>query len=133
MAIVRRTVLVAALGLAGCATTPEAPPPPSVTAQREDCGKGPAPDAASVKALGKRAAGCYNRVLKRYPNARGKLLVRFTVGTCGEIQDVEAVSDRTNDREIAKCVLAEISAWRPPFRPAEPVTIEYPMVFAPGE
>ncbi len=73
---------------------------------------------------------CYERALRRNPEAHGRLVLRFTVGSCGEISEVAAVERNGDSGDVAPCLAAEVRTWRTPFRPAEPVEIEYPFAFS---
>jgi hypothetical protein len=75
---------------------------------------------------------CYERTLKRNPDARGRLLVRFTVDRCGMVSDAALGVERGDVRDTAACVGAVVRRWRTPFRPSGPVEIEYPISLAPG-
>jgi hypothetical protein len=73
---------------------------------------------------------CYESQLKRNPTLRGKIRVRFSVLETGAIADAVAVENGLGSPEVASCILATLRTWRTPFRPAGPVTVEYPFVFA---
>ena len=83
---------------------------------------------AFVRGRTKAIRECYDRALKRDATLRGRVVVRFTIGTCGEISDLELAGRRTAP-DLAGCVTRAVKSWRTPFRPSEPVAIEYPFNF----
>ncbi|MFQ5650756.1 MAG: TonB family protein [bacterium] len=54
---------------------------------------------------------CYERELKRNPNLRGKITVRFTITSGGRVKNVELVSSTINNRSVERCVLNRIRRW----------------------
>jgi len=54
---------------------------------------------------------CYQRELKQYPDLKGKLVVRFTIGTDGKIKDVKVISSTLNSPSIERCVISRIKRW----------------------
>lgn len=119
-------------GVAGpaLAAAPPAPPAPLCG----DPGEGPEPDMSRLRAFVRKRAGtvrdCYQRELKRDSNAGGKATVQFTIGTCGEVSGVAVVARSGRVDGAAACVTRAMRGWRTPFRPAEPVTVEYPFSFS---
>ncbi|HET9594244.1 MAG TPA: AgmX/PglI C-terminal domain-containing protein [Anaeromyxobacteraceae bacterium] len=73
---------------------------------------------------------CYESQLKRNPGLRGKIRIRFTILETGALADVVAADNGVGSSEVAACIIATMSAWRTPFRPGAPVTVEYPFVFS---
>ena len=136
--------LVAALGCRSLApASPDAPvtaaPAAPVGGTAAGCanpGAGPEPDAkqvaAFVRARQATFRACYERHLKVNPNIQGRFVLRFAIGRCGEVDEVESVERYGDIAEVAACSAAEARGWSTPFRPAEPVTIEWPFVFAPA-
>ncbi|HUL59245.1 MAG TPA: AgmX/PglI C-terminal domain-containing protein [Anaeromyxobacteraceae bacterium] len=139
----RLALLAAAAGASGChghapaasAATP-APDGPAAAGGCAHPGVGPEPDAKQVAAFVRGRQGtfkaCYERHLKVNPNIQGRFTLRFAISRCGEVEEVEAVDRRGDIAEVAACSAAEARGWQTPFRPAEPVTIEWPFVFAPA-
>jgi TonB family protein len=114
-------------------------PGPATAAPAPLCdrpGAGPEPDGAVLRAfVGRRTRAireCYERALKRDASLRGKVVVRFTIGTCGEVSDLELTGRRRPAPDLAACVTRAVKAWRMPFRPSEPVAVEYPFNFTAG-
>jgi TonB family protein len=99
-------------------------------------GAGPEPDAGGLRALVRKRSGplrdCYQRALKRDPSAGGKATLRFTIGVCGQLSDVAVASRSGRVDEAAACAVRSMRGWSTPFRPSEPVTVEYPVAFSPS-
>lgn len=99
-----------------------------------DAGTGPEPDAGGLRAFVKKRAtqlrDCYQRALKRDAAVGGKATFRFTIGTCGELSAVQIAGKRGKVDDAAACVAGAMRGWHTPFRPAEPVTVEYPISFS---
>jgi len=54
---------------------------------------------------------CYQRELKRDPNLKGKLVVRFTIAPSGRVTDVNVVSSTLNNQRVERCVVSRIQRW----------------------
>lgn len=54
---------------------------------------------------------CYERELKRDPNLRGKMTVRFTIDAAGRVIDVKLVSSTLKSRSVERCVMNRIRRW----------------------
>ena len=54
---------------------------------------------------------CYQRELKRNPNLKGKLVVRFTISPQGTVKKVEVISSTLNNRKVERCVSNRIRRW----------------------
>jgi len=54
---------------------------------------------------------CYQRALRRNPNLKGKLVVRFTITPAGTVKNVEVVTTTLNDQSLIDCVLSRIRRW----------------------
>lgn len=125
----------AAAATTAAATAPRAAAPaaPSARGACRDAGVGPEPDGAALKAFVTRRTtairDCYEHALKRDHSLGGRFVVRFTVGTCGEVSELAVVKGRAPG-ELASCISTALRSWKLPFRPAEPVEVEYPFSFA---
>ncbi len=75
---------------------------------------------------------CYENALKRNPNLRGKVVIRFTILETGGVADVSASQSSLSSPEVASCIMNTMRGWRTPFRPGGPVTVEYPFLFTPS-
>jgi len=74
---------------------------------------------------------CYENALKRNPNLKGKLTIRFTILETGGIADITTALNSIGSPEVASCIINTMRTWRTQFRPSGPVTVEYPFVFSP--
>ncbi len=54
---------------------------------------------------------CYERELKRNPNLKGKVVVRFIVTPKGNVSEVTVVSSTLNNEEVQQCIVTRISRW----------------------
>lgn len=78
-----------------------------------------------------RLQACYQSGLVERPALRGRLVLRFDVLPDGEIAATRVAEDEVGDPGVARCVVGALAAWRTPFRPPEPTSVEYPFVFGP--
>jgi TonB family protein len=71
---------------------------------------------------------CYERALKLNSNVKGKVVIRFTIGTAGRITSVQASQNTTGDPGIADCIIEKVQGWR--FDPPSggSVTFSYPFL-----
>lgn len=76
--------------------------------------------------------GCYEAQLKRNPALHGKLVLRFTIGTRGQIVEVGIDSDTLGSDELSSCITRLVKAWRMPFSPEADTTVTFPFLFHPG-
>jgi hypothetical protein len=74
---------------------------------------------------------CYENALKRNPNLKGKITIRFTILGTGGLQDITAAVNSMGAPDVASCIIGTMKGWRTQFRPTGPVTVEYPFVFSP--
>jgi len=86
---------------------------------------------AFVKARFGLIKACYENALKRNPNLKGKVTIRFTILETGGLADIEAAVNTIGSADVATCIMATMRSWRTPFKPSGPVTVEYPFVFTP--
>ena len=73
--------------------------------------------------------GVYTDAIRRNPDLRGKLIVRFRIDPSGKIQRVEPAEERFQDAAFVNAVLDRIRRWT--FEPTGGRTVEvlYPFVF----
>jgi TonB family protein len=62
---------------------------------------------------------CYQRELKRSPNLRGKIVVRFTIDPKGTVKAVKILSSTIDSEHVERCVLSRIRRWDD-FGPIDP-------------
>ena len=62
---------------------------------------------------------CYERQLKRQPNLKGKVVVRFTITPQGTVKSVEVVSSNLGNRKVEQCMISRIRRWTD-FGPIDP-------------
>ncbi len=74
---------------------------------------------------------CYENGLKRNPNLKGKISIRFTILETGGLSDISSAVNSLGSPEVASCIINTMRSWRTQFRPSGPVTVEYPFVFQP--
>lgn len=75
---------------------------------------------------------CYENALKRNPNLKGKVVIRFTILETGGVADVSASQNTLGSAEVANCIINTIRSWRTQFKPSGPVTVEYPFLLNPA-
>jgi len=54
---------------------------------------------------------CYQREIKRNPNLRGKLVVRFVITPQGTIESVAVIASTLNNPTIESCIVERIKRW----------------------
>jgi outer membrane biosynthesis protein TonB len=74
---------------------------------------------------------CYENALKRNPNLKGKIAIRFTILETGGLADLESITNTMGAADVSNCIMATMRSWRTQFKPSGPVTVEYPFVFSP--
>ena len=103
-------------------------PPPIV----EKGGLPPELVARFVKAHLRAISSCYERELKRDRSLHGRLEIRFTVGTRGQVTEAEAGDDELHSDNVTECVLRQVRHWVLPAHPPDEVEVSYPFVFTPA-
>ena len=71
---------------------------------------------------------CYYDVVRRNPNAAGRLVLQLTIGTNGRAS-VKVVKDTIGDPAVARCVTGKIKSWRFPKPEKKSVRLKVPFVF----
>ncbi len=74
---------------------------------------------------------CYETALAGNPAVRGRLTLRFTIAETGALTGVAATRSTFSRRDVPSCIEDVVRGWKSPFRPAEPVEVEYPFSFSP--
>jgi TonB family protein len=143
---VKRTLAAAAaLLLAACAKDPApAPPAPAAPATsatpaarapapRRDLAPAPELTLASFRAFTKKrnpeVRRCYEAALANEPSLRGKVTLAFAILPGGGVSEVRVVKSSFRAHAVPSCVAAVVRSWKTPFRPEEPVDVEYPLDF----
>ena len=93
-------------------------------------------DKGAVKKVFSRRSGaikhCYEKALKSNPNVKGKVTIRFQIGTAGRITRSKCTSNTTGSAAICKCILGKVKSWRFPSPEGGPVTFSYPFILSQG-
>lgn len=85
-----------------------------------------------VKARIKSLQSCYEKELKRNPNLKGKLVVRFTIRPNGRIGSIDIEENTLGNDAVGACIRSYIRTWAFPFKPDGEVPVVYPFVFSPA-
>ena len=85
--------------------------------------------AATVRKYLAGIKACYEYQLKRDPNLKGKINVRFTIGTEGAVTEVTILSSSLEDELVKSCVKRRIERWIFPKPEEGTVTVLYPFIF----
>src|SRR5512142_2685001 len=67
---------------------------------------------------------CYREELARDRGAHGRIVVRITLIRTGDVVDVAILKSEMSPR-LADCVTGLMSGWQTPFRPDQPITVEF--------
>ena len=106
--------------------------PPQI--KGESAGKGSRSVAAINRVVTRqqsRLKKVYESMLKRDPNLKGKLKVKFTIMPDGSVTSVSVVESTTNNATFNKRILSYIKRWKfPPISGGGPVEVIYPFVFS---
>jgi hypothetical protein len=76
---------------------------------------------------------CYETELTRTPGLAGRISLSMQVETAGNLSHVQAVDDTVGSRGLTECVINNVRSIHLASGPSEPVTVEYPIVFAPQD
>ncbi len=85
-----------------------------------------------VKARLKAIQNCYERELKRNPQLKGRVMVRFSIKPNGRTSDIEIEENTLGNDAVGSCIRAVIRGWVFPFKPEDEVPVAYPFVFSPA-
>jgi hypothetical protein len=86
------------------------------------------------KVIGRRMGaikGCYERALRRDPNLKGKLVIRFTISGSGRVTAARAVQNDLTP-EVGNCVAGAFKRFRFPQPDGGTLTMESPFMFVPS-
>lgn len=75
---------------------------------------------------------CYEKRLKRNPDLKGKIVIRFVIHPGGKVIEVDVLENTTADSALASCIAGRVRAVR--FPPAEggETVVTYPFILTPG-
>lgn len=75
---------------------------------------------------------CYETLLKKQPDAAGKVKVKFTIAATGQVTTATVEENSVGSTELAQCLTKVVKMWTFP-KPAGGgvVIVNYPFVFAP--
>ena len=74
-----------------------------------------------------RAQSCFDRATRNNNQLRGTVVVRFTVGSDGNVTRAHPVRNTTGDDDLGACLAAQVQSWRLPVPPNDqPVDLEMP-------
>ena len=76
--------------------------------------------------------GCYERELKKNPTLKGKVVVRFTIGTAGRVTGAKVASSSLSSSAVGSCVVSRIKGWRFPKPDGGSVSVSKSFVFSPS-
>jgi TonB family protein len=118
---------------------PAAPPPAPMPAPPRKARPRPAEKGLTAdeinRTITRRRAGIqseYNSLLKKNPNLRGgKISVRFTISSAGDVTSAEVVEDSVGSAELSAAIVRRVRTWKFP-RAAGESTVVYPFVFVAG-
>lgn len=74
---------------------------------------------------------CYEEGLRTDPALEGRIDVRFELLESGALADVRVARSTLGAPAVEACIVEVMAGWRTPFRPPEPISLEYPFVFRP--
>jgi outer membrane biosynthesis protein TonB len=75
---------------------------------------------------------CYEKRLKRNPELKGKVVVRFVIHAGGAVMEAEVLENTTGDAELASCISDRIKSIRFPQAEGAETTVTYPIILVPG-
>jgi TonB family protein len=77
---------------------------------------------------------CYDNALKKLPDLKGDLVLKFTLNPEGGVKSIEQDLEKSTLKspEVAKCAMDEIKSWKfPPSSRGMDTTVNYPFNFKP--
>jgi len=75
---------------------------------------------------------CYEKRLKVVPNLKGKVVIRFTIGSAGRITNINVTSNSTQDSAVAQCIIKKVRSWKFSSPEGGSATFTYPIVLSKG-
>ncbi|HWB81867.1 MAG TPA: VIT domain-containing protein [Nannocystaceae bacterium] len=78
--------------------------------------------------------GCYNAALVRDPNAKGRVVVQFTIGKLGLVHVAAIQESEIDDAALGKCITSKVRKWKfPVSADASAAVVSYPFVLQPTD
>ncbi len=91
-------------------------------------------DKSSVASVFSRRKGaikaCYESALKTNPNIKGKVSIKFVIGTAGRVTSVNVVENTTGDGSIGSCISGKVKSWKFPPASGGAVTFSHTFVLS---
>lgn len=75
---------------------------------------------------------CYNEGLARDPQAQGRIVIDFTIGTDGAVVHSAVGSSDMADAQVPECMRTVVTTWQFPAPEGGHVVVSYPFVLEPG-
>ncbi len=75
---------------------------------------------------------CYEKRLKRNPELRGKVVIRFVIHPGGKVIEVEIIENTSGDPELANCIRSIVKGIRFGATDGGETAVTYPFILAPG-
>ncbi|QSQ19414.1 AgmX/PglI C-terminal domain-containing protein [Pyxidicoccus parkwayensis] len=85
-----------------------------------------------VRSRLKSIQACYEKELKRNPNLKGKVVVRFVIKPSGRAGEVDIEENTLGNEAVGSCIRTTIRNWSFPFKPDSDTAVSYPFVFSPA-
>lgn len=80
-----------------------------------------------------RVRWCYERALAAAPDLTGRIELRLSITSTGDVEDSAVELGKLDAPELAECIVSGTSKWRFPKHDHDgPVSIRYPIVLDPG-
>ncbi len=99
--------------------------PTSLPASSEAIAQSIRPKLRSVK-------DCYERALKHQDRLSGKVTLHFDIDAHGRTQKVHLEDHSLGSKAVTRCIARRARHWRLPVPQDAPVSVAYPLVFAPA-
>jgi len=75
---------------------------------------------------------CYNEGLARDPQAQGRIVLDFTIGSDGAVVRSAVASSDMADAQVPECMRKVAATWQFPQPEGGEVMVSYPFVLEPG-
>ena len=73
-----------------------------------------------------RAQTCFDRATRNNPGLRGTVVIRFTIGSDGNVTDSSAIRNTTGEENLGTCLANQVGSWQLPAPEGGPLTLEMP-------